>query len=94
MAAAPTSWEGVGSGDPELTTKWRREMDRRQEFESRHPEHAEHRLAVAAHEGVFRRRPLTYKELAARTANTKDATSAAEQAGRERRDASARTRTR
>jgi putative FmdB family regulatory protein len=85
MSAAPTSWEGVGRGDRELITKWRREMDRRQEFEARHPEHAEHREAIAAHEGVFERRPLTYKELAARATTTRDATRAAAEASRERR---------
>jgi len=90
MSVAPTSWVGVGSGDPQLITQWRREIDQRQEFESRNPEHAEQRLAVAAHEGVFHRRPLTYKELAARAASTKDATSAAMDAGRERGDASSR----
>jgi hypothetical protein len=85
MSAAPQSWEGVGRGNRELITKWRREMDRRQEFEARHPEHAERRDAVAAHEGAFERRPLTYKELAARAATDKDATRAAAEAGRERR---------
>lgn len=85
MSAAPRSWEGVGRGDPELINRWRREIDRRQEFEARHPEHAEPREAIAAHEGAFERRPLTYKELAARAAASKDATHAAAEASRERR---------
>ncbi|WP_336159852.1 FmdB family zinc ribbon protein [Amycolatopsis sp. VC5-11] len=85
MSAAPQSWEGVGGGDRELITKWRREMDRRQAFEARHPEHREHRDAVAAHEGVFERKPLTYKELATRAAASNDATAAAAEAGRARR---------
>lgn len=68
MSAAPASWEGVGRGDPELVTQWRRETDRRQEFEARHPDYAEQREAVAAHEGHHHGRPLTYRELAARGA--------------------------
>jgi putative FmdB family regulatory protein len=84
MSAAPHSWEGVGRGDRETITRWRREMDRRQEFEARHPEHAEHREAIAAHEGVFERRPLTYKELASRAAATGNATAAAAEASRDR----------
>ena len=53
----------------------------------RHPEHRETRDAVAAHEGVFERKPLTYKELVARAATSKDATQAAAEASRERRTA-------
>lgn len=87
MSAAPKSWEGVGHGNRELITKWRHEVERRQEFEARHPEHAERREAIAAHEGAFERRPLTYKELAARAAAHKDATRAAAEASRERRTA-------
>ena len=85
MSSAPQSWEGVGRGDRETITRWRRAVEQRQEFESRHPEHAEHREAVAAHEGVFERRPLTYRELAARAAASRNATEAAAQASRERR---------
>lgn len=84
MSTAPQSWEGVNNGDRETITHWQRQMDVRQEFESRHPEHKEHRDAVAAHEGSFERRPLTYKELASRAATSKDATSAAAEAGRDR----------
>lgn len=84
MSAAPTSWEGVGRGDRETITQWRREMNQRQEFESRNSEHAEHRDAIAAHEGVFERKPLTYKELAARATSSNDANVAAADAGRER----------
>ncbi|MBC3193111.1 zinc ribbon domain-containing protein [Pseudonocardia sp. C8] len=85
MSTAPQSWEGVNNGDRDTITHWRRQMDARQEFESRHPEHKEHRDAVAAHEGSFERRPLTYKELASRAATTKDATTAAAEASRDRR---------
>ena len=84
MSSAPQSWEGVHNGDREYVTKWRRALDQRQEFESRHPEHAEKRDAVAAHEGAFERKPLTYKELAARAATSKDATKAAAEASKER----------
>jgi putative FmdB family regulatory protein len=84
MSAAPQSWEGVGRGNRETITRWRREMDRRQEFETRHPEHAERRDAIAAHEGVFERKPLTYKELAARASVSGDATAAAVEASRDR----------
>lgn len=85
MSAAPQSWEGLNDGDRDTITHWRRTVEARQEFEARHPEHKEHRDAVAAHEGSFERRPLTYKELAARAATSKDATAAAAEAGKERR---------
>jgi hypothetical protein len=88
-SAAPQSWEGVHRGDPEYVTKWRRALERRQEFEARHPEHAEQREAVAAHEGAFTRKPLTYRELAARAATSRNATQAAAEASRQRRPASA-----
>ena len=89
MSTAPQSWEGVGNGDRDTITHWRRRMDARQEFESRHPEHKEHRDAIAAHEGSFERRPLTYKELASRAATSKDATTAAAEAGRDRQQGAA-----
>jgi putative FmdB family regulatory protein len=85
MSTAPQSWEGVHKGDREYVTRWRKALDARQEFEARHPEHREHRDAVAAHEGVFERRPLTYRELASRAATSKDATTAAVEASQERR---------
>ncbi|QIZ01160.1 FmdB family zinc ribbon protein [Streptomyces sp. S1D4-11] len=81
---APRSWEGVGNGDREVITNWRRALDVRREFEGRHPEHAEHQEAVAAHEGVFERRPLTYRELAERATGTNDANQAAADAVRAR----------
>lgn len=89
MSTAPQSWEGVHRGDREYVTKWRRALDARQEFEARHPDQAEHRDAVAAHEGGFERKPLTYKELAARAAGGKNAGQAAAEASRERRVAAA-----
>lgn len=84
MSTAPQSWAGVGSGDQETINAWRRRVEARQEFESRNPEHREHRDAVAAHEGTFERRPLTYKELASRAATSGDATAAAADASRDR----------
>lgn len=85
MSTAPQSWAGVNNGDRDTITGWRRRMDARREFEARHPEHTEHRDAVAAHEGSFERRPLTYKELAARASTSKDATAAAAEASQDRR---------
>lgn len=84
MSTAPQSWQGLNNGDQDTITGWRRRVEARQEFEARHPEHREQRDAVAAHEGVFERRPLTYKELASRAATSRDATTAATEAGRDR----------
>ena len=84
MSTAPQSWQGVNNGDRDTITHWRRTVEARQKFEADHPEHKEHRDAVAAHEGVFERRPLTYKELATRAATSKDATAAAAEAGLDR----------
>lgn len=85
MSTAPQTWSGLGNGDRDTITHWRRRVDARQEFEARHPEHREHREAVAAHEGAFERKPLTYKELASRASTGKDATAAAAEASRERK---------
>ncbi|WP_280784702.1 hypothetical protein [Rhodococcus opacus] len=67
-------------------------MNRRQEFEAKHPEYTEHRDAVAAHEGAFEREPLTYRELATRAATSKDLTEAVVQAAFDRQ-VSAKTKT-
>lgn len=72
---APMSWEGTHRGDREYIAGWRRRLDRRRSFEERHPEHATRRDAVAAHEGVFERAPLTYRELAARAETRAEASS-------------------
>ncbi|MEQ3550138.1 zinc ribbon domain-containing protein [Pseudonocardia nematodicida] len=85
MSAAPKSWEGVNRGDRDTITHWRRTVEARRDFEERHPEHREQRDAVAAHEGRFERKPLTYRELAARAGTGGDATQAAAEASRERR---------
>lgn len=83
--SAPKSWEGLNNGDRDTITHWRRAVEARREFESRHPEHRERRDAIAAHEGRFERKPLTYRELAARAATSKDANQAATEASRARR---------
>ncbi|RZT85915.1 putative FmdB family regulatory protein [Pseudonocardia sediminis] len=84
MSKAPQSWEGLNNGDRDTITHWRRTVEARQEFEANNPEHKEHRDAVAAHEGVFERKPLTYKELASRAATSKNATAAAAEASKDR----------
>ena len=81
---APTSWKGTGNGDREYIANWRRALEKRKEFETRNPEHATKREAVAAHEGVFERKPLTYKELAARSAPSGDANKGAAAASKQR----------
>lgn len=86
-ASAPTSWEGTHHGDPEYVAQWRRTLDRRREFEANNPEHATKREAIAAHEGVFSRAPLTYRELVERASSSGNATEAAAQAGHERSEA-------
>ncbi|WAL68377.1 zinc ribbon domain-containing protein [Amycolatopsis cynarae] len=81
---APTSWEGTGGGDRATIAHWRRRLETRRAFEERHPEHATRREAIAAHEGVFERTPLTYRELAGRAAESRDATQGAAAAAQER----------
>ncbi|MDN5856614.1 MAG: hypothetical protein L0K86_28020, partial [Actinomycetia bacterium] len=53
-------------------------------FEEKNPEHSTKREAVAAHEGAFEAQPLTYRELASRSATSGDATEAAAAASKER----------
>lgn len=84
-AGAPTSFEGTGNGNREYIAHWRRTLDRRREFEERNPEHATRREAIAAHEGSFATKPLTYRELAGRAATTGDATAAAAEASQARK---------
>lgn len=81
---APTSWRGTGNGDREYIANWRRTLEQRKEFEARHPEHTTKREAIAAHEGAFERKPLTYRELAARSGPAGDASKAAAAASKER----------
>lgn len=72
--AAPTSWDGLGGGDKDAITHWRRKVEQRQSFEERNPEHLTQREAIASHEGVFEGKALTYRELAARSATSGDST--------------------
>jgi len=88
-AGAPTSWEGTRGGDREYVAQWRRRLERRREFEASNPEHATRREAIAAHEGAFEKRPLTYRELAKRAESTGNATAAAAEASRARTTATA-----
>lgn len=82
--SAPQSWEGTGRGNREYITEWRRKLEHRKKFEDKHPEFASQREAVAAHEGVFEKSPLTYRELAQRAGTSGDATRAATEAGKDR----------
>ena len=82
--SAPTSYEGTGHGNREYITEWRRKLEHRKKFEDKHPEFAPQREAVAAHEGVFEKSPLTYRELAQRAGSSGDATRAATEAGKDR----------
>ena len=81
---APASWEGTRRGDTEYIARWRRRLDERRRFEERHPEHVERRDAVAAHEGVFERAPLTYRELARRAGQVGSVAEARMQAAADR----------
>jgi putative FmdB family regulatory protein len=83
-AQAPTSFEGAHRGDREFVAHWQRTLEKRRAFEEKHPEHHVRREAVAAHEGAFERAPLTYKELAERSAPTGDATVGAAAASADR----------
>jgi putative FmdB family regulatory protein len=83
-ARAPRSWDGTGGGDRETIAHWQRTLERRRTFEEANPEHATRRDAVAAHEGAFRDRPLTYRELADRSTTTGDASAGAAEATRDR----------
>jgi hypothetical protein len=49
-SAAPRSWIETNRGDRELITAWHRELDARACLEERHPELAEARQPVRAHE--------------------------------------------
>lgn len=87
-ARAPTSFEGARRGDSAFVAHWQRKLETRRAFEEKHPEHHVRREAVAAHEGAFERAPLTYKELAERSAPSGDADVGAAAATRSRRSAS------
>ncbi len=79
-ARAPKSYEGTHRGNSEFIAHWQRKLEARRVFEDTHPEHHVRRDAIAAHEGAFQRAPLTYRELAARSPTTADASPAVAEA--------------
>ncbi|MFC4508286.1 MULTISPECIES: FmdB family zinc ribbon protein [Streptomyces] len=60
---APTTWLGTHRGNRDVTTGWRRALEKRAALEERHPELATPRSPVVAHEGHYHRAPLTVDEL-------------------------------
>lgn len=54
----PQTWRGTYRGDREYVTKLRRDWERREKLESRHPELAGDTRPVLAHEGRFHDKPL------------------------------------
>jgi len=66
LGTPPSSWEGTHSGDRDYVTHWRRALESRTD---RDGTSTSNRVdAVCAHEGSFANNPLTYRELADRTA--------------------------
>lgn len=63
-SAAPTSWLGTHRGNPEFVTAWRRTLEERAKLEERHPELAQPRPVVVAHEGPYHGKPLTREDVA------------------------------
>ena len=90
--AAPTSWDGLGGGNKDAITHWRRKVEQRQSFEERNPEHLTRREAVASHEGAFEGKALTYRELAARSAPSGDSTVGMREASKARTQPSSATK--
>lgn len=54
----PKSWQGMGGGNPDAVSYWRRSMEKREKLEERHPELGGDRRPILAHEGIFRDKPL------------------------------------
>lgn len=54
----PQTWRGVYNGDREYLTGMRRQWDRRQRLEARHPELAGDQRPIIAHEGRYHDAPL------------------------------------
>lgn len=82
---APTSWEGLGNGNPEVIHKWRKQLDTHAKLAEKHPELQVKREAIAAHEGAFERKPLTYRELAERAKPSGVAETGAREAAKARK---------
>ncbi len=54
----PQTWKGTYRGDRDYVTHLRRMADARRDLEAHHPELAEDRRPVLAHEGRFEQAPL------------------------------------
>lgn len=54
----PTTWRGIGNGNPDLVRGWHKEMTAREKLEEKYPELAGDRRPVLAHEGRFADRPV------------------------------------
>lgn len=54
----PQTWKGTYNGDREYVTKLRRQWDKRQQVEAKHPEIAGDQRPIIAHEGRYHAAPL------------------------------------
>ena len=54
----PQTWRGTYNGDREYVTNLRRQWDKRQQVEARHPEIAGDQRPIIAHEGRYHAAPL------------------------------------
>lgn len=54
----PTTWRGVGGGDPDTVRGWHKLMTTRERLEEKYPELAGDRRPILAHEGHFASAPL------------------------------------
>ena len=57
-ADMPNTWRGIGRGNPDAVTHWRKQMAKREQLEEKYPELAGDRRPVLAHEGRFAAAPL------------------------------------
>lgn len=58
QAEMPQTWRGTHEGNREYVTQLRRQWDKRERLEERHPELAGDRRPVLAHEGPYATTPL------------------------------------
>lgn len=63
----PSTWNGIGRGDPETVRGWHGLMSKREKLEEKYPELAADRRPVLAHEGTFTKTPLTAGDPKARS---------------------------
>ena len=54
----PTTWNGIGQGDPTAVKAWHKAMTQRERLEEKYPELAGDRRPILAHEGAFAAAPL------------------------------------